>query len=294
MIPLLERLKEETLVCDGALGTMLMQNNMPKDVCPDLWGTENSDLLSSIHKSYIESGADMITTNTFGANRIKLKRFNLEDKVADINKRAVEIAHEASKDKAYILGDIGPTGEYLKPVGGIEPEEMLHNFKEQAELLSKAGVDAIILETMSDMEELKQAIMAVKESVKLPLIASMTFQILEGKGFRTTSGISIPQFVDYSLLAGCDVIGANCSLVIDEMIQLISEIRALSTTFIIAQANAGMPKIVDNDTVYEESPEKFAEAMPAIVKAGANIIGGCCGTTPEHIRKIKNKISTQA
>jgi len=268
-----------------------MQKGMPKDACPDLWGVDNTEVLESIHKAYIESGADMIITNTFGANRIKLRRFGLEDKAVDINKRAVEVAHKAAVDGSYILGDIGPTGEFLKPVGNVEPDDMISNFSQQAKALDQAGVDAIVLETMSDMEELKQAVIAVKECTKLPLIASMTFQALEGKGFRTTSGISIPQFVDYSLLSGCDIIGANCSVVIDQMVQLVSEIRALGTAFIIAQANAGMPKIVDGDTVYKESPEDFSKHVPALIGAGANVIGGCCGTTPEHIREVKRATS---
>ncbi|NQT95864.1 MAG: homocysteine S-methyltransferase family protein [Candidatus Omnitrophica bacterium] len=292
MKPLLERLKEEVLVCDGATGTELIANGMPQSACPDLWGVKNHRILSSIHKAYVEAGADMITTNTFGANSIKLKVFNLERKIADINKRAVEIAKKAAKDRAYVLGDIGPCGKYLKPAGEIEPEDMRDNFREQVKLLYGAGVDGIILETMSDMEELKAAIMAVKESVKLPLIASMTFQKTQARGYRTTSGISIPQFVDESLLAGCDVIGTNCTLTADDMVGLIAEIRKLGTAFLIAQPNAGMPKIVEEKPVYEESPDKFAEYIPELIGAGANIIGGCCGTTPEHIRKVRQRIST--
>lgn len=288
---LLERLKEEVLVCDGAMGTMLMSKGMPKGACPDYWGIKNKKILTSIHKAYLEAGADLIITNTFGANAIKLKRFKLQKKVADINKRAAEMAREAAGDQAYILGDVGPTGEYLKPVGDIEAEEMLHVFTEQVKALQEAGVEAIILETMSDMEELKTAIMAAKESTRLPLIACMTFQKTAKKGFRTTSGISIPQFVSDSLLSGCDVIGANCSIAISDMVDLISEMRNLSTSFLIAQPNAGSPKLVDDKTVYEQSPDEFKRFIPELIKAGANIIGGCCGTTPEHIRGIKEVVS---
>lgn len=293
MKDLLERLKEEILVCDGATGTMLMSKGLPEGNSPDYWGVRNRKILISTHKAYLDAGADMIITNTFGANAIKLKRFRLGKKAAEINRKAAEIAREAAGDKAYVLGDLGPTGEYLKPVGDVEPEEMLHAFAEQVKVLQEAGVDAIILETMSDMEELKTAIMAVKENSRLPLIASMTFQRTANKGFRTTSGISIPQFVNDSLLSGCDVIGANCSVTIADMVDLISEMGALSTSFLIAQPNAGMPRLAGNKTVYDQSPEEFKEFLPRLIKAGAKIIGGCCGTTPEHIRKIKEVITTK-
>lgn len=284
---LLERLKDEVLVCDGAMGTMLMAKGMPEGACPDYWGIKNKKVLASIHKAYIDAGCDMVITNTFGANAIKLKKFRLEKKAPDINKKAVEIAKETTKGKAYILGDVGPSGEYLKPVGDIEPEEMLHVFTEQIKALQEAGVDAIILETMSDLEELKTAIMAAKENIKLPLIASMTFQRTAKKGFRTTSGISIPQFVNDSLLSGCDIIGANCTITIADMVKLISEMRKLTTSFLIAQPNAGLPRLVGNKTVYEQSPDEFKEFLPQLIEAGANIIGGCCGTTPEYIHRIK-------
>lgn len=290
MIALLERLNEERLVCDGAIGTMLMSSGMPEGACPDEWGVKNKKVLASIHKAYIEAGADMIITNTFGANRIKLKKYKLEKKAEDINKRAAEIAKKCAGDKAYVLGDIGPTGEYLKPAGNIEPDEMLSCFAGQVKALESAGVDAVILETMSDMEELKNAIMATKENTKLPLIASMTFQVTKNKGFRTTSGISIPQFVNEALLAGCDVIGTNCNLTIAGMIGLITEMHSLSTAFLIAQPNAGMPKLVDGKAVYDESPDELEKYLPELIEAGVNIIGGCCGTTPEHIRKIKEII----
>lgn len=288
---LLERLKEEILICDGAMGTMLMSKGMPEGVSVDYWGIKNKKLLMSIHKAYIDAGCDMIITNTFGANAIKLKRFRLHRKTADINKRAVEIAKEAAEGKTYVLGDVGPTGEYLKPVGNVEPEEMLCVFTEQVRALQEAGADAIILETMSDLEELRTAIMAVKENTKLPVIACMTFQRTAKKGFRTTSGITIPQFVSDSLLSGCDVIGANCTVTAADMAGLISEIRSLSTSFLIAQPNAGMPRLIGNKTVYEQSPDEFKKFIPKLIEAGANIIGGCCGTTPEHIRKVKETVS---
>jgi 5-methyltetrahydrofolate--homocysteine methyltransferase len=288
---IIERLNDEILVCDGAMGTMLISKGMPPGDCPDYWGIKKHKVLSGIHKEYIDAGADMITTNTFGANWLKLKKYKLQKKANQINKQAVDIAKDSAGDKAYVLGDIGPTGEYLKPVGNIDAEEMMNVFTEQAKALEQAGVDAIILETFSDMEELKNAILAIREHIKLPIITSMTFQKLPDKGFRTTSGVTIPQFVSDSLLAGADVIGANCTVTGIDMIGIVSEIRALGTAFIIAQPNAGMPRLDKDKTVYGETPESFSRHVKAIIEKGANIVGGCCGTTPAHIRKIREALS---
>lgn len=284
---LLERLNDDMLVCDGAMGTMLIQKGMPEGECPDYWGVTEHKVLRSIHDEYIACGADIIITNTFGANWLKLKKYGLEKKLKQINTTAVKLAKDAASGKAYVLGEIGPTGEYLKPAGNVEAETMLHVFTDQAKILEESGVDAVILDTFSDMEELKTAIMAVKENLRLPLIASMTFKKLESKGFRTTSGVTIPQFVNESLLAGCDIIGANCSVTGSDMAEIVSGIRALGTAFIIAQPNAGLPRLEGQKTVYGGSLDVFEEDSRKIRRAGANIIGGCCGTTPEHIRRIK-------
>jgi 5-methyltetrahydrofolate--homocysteine methyltransferase len=288
---IIERLNEEVLVCDGAMGTMLIQKGMPQGGCPDFWGIKKHKILLEIHKEYIAAGADMITTNTFGSNWLKLKKYRLQKKVKQINKSAVDIAKEAAGDKVYVLGDMGPTGEYIKPVGDIDVKEMVDVFIEQAKVLEESGVDAIILETFSDMEELKNAILAVKENTALPVIASMTFQKLPEKGFRTTSGITIPQLVSESLLAGADVIGTNCTLTGIDMIDVVSEIRALGTAFIIAQPNAGMPRLERDKTIYDESPESFGGHIKAIAEKGANIVGGCCGTTPEYVSVVRKVLS---
>ena len=287
---IIERLNENVLICDGAMGTMLIQKGMPQGECPDLWGIKKHKILLEIHKEYITAGADMITTNTFGSNWLKLKKYRQQKKVKHINRSAVDIAKEAAGDKVYVLGDIGPTGEYIKPVGDIDVKEMVDVFIEQAKVLEESGVDVIILETFSDMEELKNAILAVKENTALPVIASMTFQRLPEKGFRTTSGITIPQLVSECLLAGADVIGSNCTLTGIDMIDVVAEIRALGTAFIIAQPNAGMPRLEKNKTVYDESPEDFGGHIKSIVEKGANIVGGCCGTTPSYIRKIRETL----
>jgi len=287
MKPLLERLNDDILICDGAMGTMLIEKGMPEGECPDYWGIKNFKVLRSIHDEYINSGADMVITNTFGANWIKLKKYGLEKKLDEINRTAVEVARESAAGRSYVLGEIGPTGEYLAPIGSIQLEEMFRVFVDQVKSLEESGVDAIILNTFSDIGELKVAIKAVKDNSKLPLIASMTFQRLDIKGFRTTSGITIAQFVSEGLLAGSDIIGANCSVIGSDIADIVSEIRALEPVYIIAAPNAGMPRLDNGKTLYDESPDSFAKNIPKIIDAGANIIGGCCGTTPEHIRKIR-------
>ncbi|MBN1405435.1 MAG: homocysteine S-methyltransferase family protein [Candidatus Omnitrophica bacterium] len=291
MKPLMERVKDEVLVCDGAMGTQLIEKGLPLGECPELWAIKRHKVLFAIHNSYIKAGADMITTNTFGANRIKLKKFKIDKKLAQINSDAVKIAKAAAADKAYVLGNIGPTGEYLEPAGSLKFDECYDVFLEQAKILEAEGADAIIIETMTDIEELKAAVIAIKENVKkIPLIACMSFSKTKQGAYRTTSGATIPQMVDEVLMTGVDVIGANCGVDIEQMTEVIARMRPLTTAFIIAEPNAGNPKLVNNKTVYAQSADEFSKHIPALINAGANVIGGCCGTTPEHIRKIKEAL----
>ncbi|MFA5069219.1 MAG: homocysteine S-methyltransferase family protein [Candidatus Omnitrophota bacterium] len=285
-----ERLGKETLVCDGAMGTMLMQKGMPAGECPDYWGIVNHKTLLSIHKSYIEAGADMITTNTFGSNWLKLKRCGLHDKLKQINMTAAEIAREASRDKVYVLGDIGPSGEYIKPAGDIELKQMYSVFAEQARILEEAGADIIILETFYDLEELSSAILAAKENTKLPVIASMTFQRLRDNTFKTTSGASIACFVERCLKAGADIIGSNCTVTGADMADIIAKINAFKVPAVIAQPNAGMPRVDAGRIIYDESAECFRKHIRPLIEKGCDIIGGCCGTTPGHIRMIRREV----
>ncbi|MDD5503705.1 MAG: homocysteine S-methyltransferase family protein [Candidatus Omnitrophica bacterium] len=285
-----KRLIREVLVCDGAMGTMLMQNGMPEGECPDYWGMVNHKKLLDIHKSYIQAGADMITTNTFGSNWLKLKRFSLQDKVRQINTISAELARQAARDKAYVLGDIGPSGEYIKPVGDIEFDQMYNIFAEQARTLEDARVDLILLETFYDMQELNCAILAVKDNTKLPVIASMTFQRLKDKSFKTTSGINIACFVEQAVKAGADIIGSNCTVTGIDMADIVLGIKEQKASAIIAQPNAGMPRMESDRIVYDETAECFGKHTISLIEKGANIIGGCCGTTPEHIKSVRRAV----
>lgn len=290
MKPLIERLKDEILVCDGAMGTQLIEKGVPIGECPEYWAVKNQKVLSGIHKSYIDAGADMIITCTFGANSIKLKRFQLAQKAHEINQEAVKIAKRVAANNAYVLGGLGPTGEYLQPAGNLKFDDCYNTFLEQAKIFESEGADAVIIETMADIEELKAVIMAIKENIKIPVIASMTFAKTAQGSYRTTSGITIPQMVDDALMAGADAIGTNCGVDIKDMAEIITQMRPLSTAFIIAQPNAGKPKLINGKTVYEQTPEDFARYIPQLVKTGANIIGGCCGTTPKHIKLIRKAV----
>jgi len=289
MKALIERLKNEILVCDGAMGTQLIGKGMGVGECPDYWGINNPKILADIHSAYIDAGADMITTNTFGANRIKLQKCKLEKELQRINTEAVKIAKKVAAGNAYVLADIGPVGEYLEPAGKLKFDDCYNAFLEQAKIFESEGVDAIIIETMTDIEELKAAIKVIKENTKIPLITTMSFNKTAQGAYKTTSGITIPQMAE---MAKADVIGSNCGVDIAQMVDIITQMRPLSTTPIIAQPNAGAPQLVNNKTVYKQTPDEFAEHIPQLIKAGANIIGGCCGTTPEHIRKIKKCVKS--
>lgn len=285
-ISFLERLRSgEILVCDGAMGTQLQAGGLGIGECPDSWNLTHPNVVASIHKAYLDEGCDLIITNTFGANGLKLKRFGKEADVRKINVAGARIAKEAAKERGMVLGDIGPTGEFVAPAGSLKAEDLCEVFKEQVLALVEGGVDAIIVETMSDLVEAKAAVRAAKEDSSLPVIASMTFQ--KGRyGYRTMMGIDPQETARELEAAGCDVIGSNCGAGIQEIIAIIREMRPLTNLPLIAEPNAGLPKLVEGKTVFDETPQDFARNLPDLISAGANIIGGCCGTTPQHIAEI--------
>jgi len=282
----LERLRSgEILVCDGAMGTQLQARGLGVGEYPDSWNLTHPWVVTSIHRAYLDEGCDLIITNTFGANGLKLKRFGKEAEVYKINLAGARIAKEAAKERGMVLGDIGPTGEFVAPAGSLKAEDLYEVFKGQVLALVEGGVDAIIVETMSDLVEAKAAVRAAKENSSLPVIASMTFQ--KGRyGYRTMMGLGPQEATKELEAAGCDVIGSNCGAGIREMIDIIREIRPLTDIPLIAEPNAGLPKLVKGKTVFDETHQDFARNLPDLMSAGANIIGGCCGTTPQHIAEI--------
>jgi 5-methyltetrahydrofolate--homocysteine methyltransferase len=288
-----ERISEGLFLLDGAMGTQLIARGIEAGVCSDYLNIESPDIIFEIHQAYFRAGSDAVLTNTFGANKFALGRHGLSDKVKEINTAAAKIARRAAGAGKYVLGDVGPSGDFLQPLGNLEAEELKEAFTEQAKALSAGGVDGFIVETMTSLDETTIAVEAVKSvSRDLPVFVSFAFDWVAGD-FRTMMGVDVKSAVTKMVSLGVDAVGFNCGTVsLDEYVELakkfVSEIMALkkSQVVIFAEPNAGKPELVDGRTVYKVSPEDFAAAAEKIYSAGVNIIGGCCGTTPEHIRAL--------
>jgi 5-methyltetrahydrofolate--homocysteine methyltransferase len=286
-----EVLSGRLLVSDGAWGTFLQQKGLKPGECPESWNlTRPADVLD-IAASYIKAGADMIETNSFGGNRFKLKRYGLVDKTAAINEAAARISRQAAGSVKHVLGSIGPSGIILL-LGDVSPEELYNGFREQAMALEAGGADSIIVETMSDLEEAVIAVKAAKENTTCEVLCTMTFEKTQQGEYKTMMGVS-PSDIPVKLReAGADIIGSNCGNGTKAMIDIARELRSVIPDIpIIIQGNAGMPKYIHGSTVFQETPEETAGYVPDLIKAGANIIGGCCGTTPEHIKLIAEIVS---
>lgn len=287
MISITEKIKQgNILISDGAWGTFLQQKGLQPGECPELWNVERPDDVFDIAKSYIDAGSDMIETNSFGGSKFKLMMFGLEDRVYELNKAAAEISRKAAGSEKHVLGSIGPTGKMLM-MGDVTEDEFYEAFKEQSTALAEGGADSIVIETMSDLEEAKQATKAVRENTQCEIIATMTFERSGDSSYHSMMGVSPSQMVSELINAGAHIIGANCGNGIENMINIVKEIRTINTQIpVLIHANAGMPVLKDGEAHFPETPDQMAGFISNLVKAGANIIGGCCGTTPEHIRKI--------
>jgi len=287
---IVDRLKEarkkgKPVLWDGAMGTQLIAAGLAGPA-PELWNLERPELIREIHRDYVRAGSEVIQTNTFGANRLKLKSAGQENMLYQINLSAVRIAKEAGEGKALVAGDIGPTGEMMEPMGNLTPGRADAVYREQGSILAEAGVDLFSIETMFDLAEMKVAIRALKSvAPKIAVVAEMTFK-KTGRGFFTMMGVSPEQAVKGMLGAGAEVVGANCSIGPLEMVELAAELRKNTDRPILAQANAGEPKLVDGKEAYGVSAREFAEFARRIFDAGADAIGACCGSTPEFIREI--------
>jgi len=280
----------KVLVSDGAWGTFLYQKGLNAGECPDEWSLTHYDEVKDIAQSYIDSGADMVETNSFGANRFKLQHFGLQEKATEINEAAVRASREAAGDEKYVVASVGPTGKMLL-MGDVTEEEFYDAFREQAVAFEKGGADAVCIETMSDADEAVQAIKATKENTGLEVIATFTFEKTLQNEYRTMMGLSPSDAVGAALNAGADIVGANCGNGMERMIDVVKEIRAeFPDTFILVHANAGLPVLVDGVNTFPETPEIMAGYVPALLESGANIVGGCCGTTPAHIKAMKEAV----
>jgi len=286
---IVEYIKNNILLFDGAMGTMLQQKGLKIGENPEVFGLKNPDKLMEIHKLYLNAGANVITTNTFGANELKLDKLGYT--VEGIINNAVKIAKESieKSDKSkprFVALDLGPIGEILEPIGTLSFDKAYEIFKRQAIQGEKSGVNLIIIETMIDLNEAKAAVLAVKENTNLPVFCTMTFD----KNGRSFTGCTPEIMVKTIEKLGVDAIGVNCSLGPKQLIPIVEKIAKIATVPIIVQANAGLPEIVDNKAIYNVGSEEFFIEVKKFVKLGAHIIGGCCGTNPEFIKKISDNI----
>lgn len=288
----LESLTDKVFISDGAWGTFLQKKGLLPGECPELWNiTHRTDVLD-IARSYIDAGADMIETNSFGGSRFKLEKYGLAKRVSELNREAAAISREAAGPEKWVLGSIGPTGKLLL-MDEVTREELYDAFKEQAMALEAGGSDAIIIETMTDLEEAVIAVTASKENTAIPVFCTMTFDKLVTGDYRTMMGISPAEMVQPLIDAGASVIGANCGNGMEGMITIVKEIRAENPNIpILVHANAGMPVYCEGETVFPESPDDMAANLSVLILAGANIVGGCCGTTPEHIAMLRQTMDT--
>jgi 5-methyltetrahydrofolate--homocysteine methyltransferase len=295
-VNLSERINKGLFVLDGAMGTQLFTSGIEAGGCNDYLNIKSPDLIARIHTAYLQAGSDAVITNTFGANKFTLARHSLSDKAAGINLAGARLGRAAAGNDKYLLGDIGPCGDFLEPLGNVKPDELRDAFADQAGALANGGVDGFIIETMTAIEEITIAIEAVKSVADLPILASLAYDP-KGDTFRTMMGIDPETAVEKLLPLGIAAIGFNCGTLdmagYVKLAQVCSDAIGTGTTALLAEPNAGRPELADGKTVYNLSTEDFAAACEQIHAAGAKIIGGCCGTTPDHIkamtRRLRNK-----
>lgn len=296
----LARLKRgETLVFDGAMGTMLFAAGLTDGACPELWNATHPDVVRGIHRGYFEAGSDFVETNTFGGTRLKLTAYGLQDRTRELNVLGAKLARDVCAPGGLVAGSIGPTGhlpDWFAPLGDVSEQTLTDNFREQAEALAEGGADLFAVETMMYPEEAVLAIRAAKEATGLPIMCTMFFQFERDKGRdRTMWGTSPEEAAKILLEAGADVVGMNCGDGGPERAAaIVRAMRSVTDAALIAYPNAGLPIVhKDGQTTYELSAEQMVRGYPAILEAGANIVGGCCGTTPAHLALISGLVKAR-
>ncbi len=280
-------IRQEIVVMDGATGSNLQQRGMPAGVCPEKWMTEHPDIIMNLQREFVAAGSKIVYAPTFTCNRIKLAEYGLAAEIGELNRKLTEMTREAVGDQAYVAGDLTMTGEQLSPVGTMQFEELVDIYKEQVRYLLEAGVDLIGVETMMSLQETRAAVLAVRELCDLPVMATLTFR----EDGRTFYGSGPANAVVVLQSLGVDAIGLNCSTGPDQMIDLVKEMKAYAEVPIIAKPNAGLPALDEaGNSVYDMGADTFTAYMKELVAAGASIVGGCCGTTPEYIQKLAEAV----
>lgn len=282
------------MIADGATGTMFIQWGLSLGTCTEVWNLEHHDLVQKLAKSYIEAGSDLIETNTFGASPLRLSAYGLAHKMKEINELAIDAAQRARAESGrdvYIIASCGPCGHLLTPIGDVTPQQVLENYIQQMNVLASAGIDAFCIETMCDLNEAILAIQAAKTvNAHIPIFATMSFT--HGpRGFFTTMGASIKDVVSKLPKAGADVIGANCGNGSQAMLAIADEFRRYNSKIpLLIKPNAGLPQYIKGQATYLETPEIMADYAMKLVELKVNIIGGCCGTTPDHIKELRRRL----
>ena len=275
----------DVLISDGATGTYLQQHGLEAGGCPEEFNASHPEIIRGMARDYFEAGADMVLTNSFGGNKFMLGKYGHGDRVRELNTLAAEHARSQAPEGRYVVGSVGPTGEFLEPLGEVSQAEMYDAFADQMTALADGGADGVVVETKTALEEVTLAIRAAKENTELTVMATMVFD--KGpRGYFTMMGVTPEVGLDGMLEAGADVVGTNCGNGIELMVELAEQMRAHTDRYLLIHSNAGIPEIRDGEIVYTETPEYMAGGFAKLHGLGVNIIGGCCGTGPEHIRAL--------
>ena len=283
---LLERLRRgDLMISDGATGTFLQQHGLEPGGCPEEFNASHPEVVREMTRQYFEAGSDMALTNSFGGSVFMQKKYGYGERVAEFNRLAAEHARNQAPPGRFVVGSVGPTGEFLEPLGPVSETEMYDAFVEQVKALEDGGADGVIIETMTAVEEATLAVRAARENTSLVVMATMVFD--KGpRGFFTMMGVTPERAVHAMQDAGSQVVGSNCGNGIDNMVEIARRMRAETDGFLLIHSNAGIPAMKNGQIIYPESPEYMAERFKMLADLGVNIIGGCCGTGPEHIRAL--------
>ncbi len=288
---LLDLVKERPVLLDGAMGTELMARGLPQGACPESWNVERPDVVRAVHRAYFEAGSDVVSTNSFGGSRIKLAGHGLAERTAELNAAAARLAKSVAPQGKYVAGGLGPTGKFLKPQGAFTAEEFESAYAEQARALAEGGADVLLVETQYDLREALCALRGARRTTTLPVFVTMTFNAVP-RGFFTLMGDSVGRAMKELEKEGAGAVGANCTLDSGQMTALVRAMRPETGLPLIAQANAGQPVIgADGGVTYSQALEDYVRFVPDLVRAGANLIGGCCGTNPAYIKAMAESLS---